>query len=254
MSDFLPLLIRNMIEEYQQIIKYKELGIINYNKFTPTLETIKFGKFRWNENNLIFKRILRMTYNDKTLMIKTPKLQNVYSIVQDHPRKHLTISIDITTSKGKEFYNSMVELQNLVANEFYKNRVEWGMFKNRKIAYEMDKKDVFNCMTPIVKDEYWDEDMKILYPPTFNVSYNVRQNKRGEKEITNEVYDQNGKIIEKNQVYNYLTGGTYCKILMYAQGVWTQAEKFGICFFLKQIKVYPRLDQEVPIGKCLIDD
>jgi hypothetical protein len=241
-----------MIEEYQQIIKYKRLGIVNYDKFTPTPETIKFDKVINSKNSSV--RSVRMTYNDKTLMIKTNKLQNLFSLSrEEYHTKKLTFSFDITTAKGKQFYDSMVELQNLVAKEAYKNRVEWGL---GRISNNMTEMQVRDQMTPIIK-ENWDEKKAKAYPPTFSVNFSVRQNEStGEKDITSEVYDQNGKIMEMNQVNKSIfTRGTYCKILMYARGVWiSPGFGYGICFRIKQVKVYPRLDMQKPIGFCLIDD
>lgn len=243
---FLPLLIKNMIEEYQKMNREKRYGIVNYDKFTPTEETIKFGEVKKNSS---YKNV-RMTYNDKTLMLKTPNLRSISN--ESYYQEKLTLSFNIRTVKGKAFYDSMVNLENLVAKEAYKNRVEWKLGSSYINSYFMTEREVRDLMIPIIR-----ENKEKTYPPTFNVNLNIRNNEETGKfqAIISEVYDQNGKKIIQlnNRTFNT---GTYCRILMYTHGVWVLSGScFGISFHIKQVKVYPRLeDPKNQIGFCLIDD
>ncbi|MEX0595220.1 MAG: hypothetical protein WD512_01890 [Candidatus Paceibacterota bacterium] len=238
---------------------YKEM-IVHYDQLTPTTENIKFGKATVNKSGQ--GKSVRLTYNDSTLFIQTQKLRNPFGFsrgMENTPqfgkKFSCTLSFDLSTAKGKAFRDSMIELQDLVAKEAYKNRVEWGLGKNAKISNEMTEKQVHDMMTPIVRVPIDKETMEEItdYAPTFRVTFNTRNNEdTGEVEaITSEVYDHEG--VKMKQVdETTIRAGSYCKVLMNANSVWVSPTGYGINFRIKQIKVYP--GDGLPTGKCLIED
>jgi hypothetical protein len=238
---------------------YKEM-IVHYDQLAPTAENIKFGKATVNKSGQ--GKSVRLTYNDSTLFIQTQKLRNPFGFsrgMENTPqfgkKFSCTLSFDLSTAKGKAFRDSMIELQNLVAKEAYKNRVEWGLGKNAKISNEMTEKQVHDMMTPIVRVPIDKETMEEItdYAPTFRVTFNTRNNEdTGEVEaITSEVYDHEG--VKMKQVdETTIRAGSYCKVLMNSNSVWVSPTGYGINFRIKQIKVYP--GDGLPTGKCLIED
>jgi hypothetical protein len=238
---------------------YKEM-IVHYDQFTPTAENVKFGKATGNKSGQ--GKSVRLTNNDKSLYLQTQKLRNPFGFsrgmegtAQFGKKFSCTLSFDLASAKGKSFRDSMTELQDLVAKEAFKNRVEWGLGKNAKISNEMTEKQVHDMMTPIVRIPIDKDTMEEItdYAPTFRVTFNTRNNEEnGEVEaITSEVYDQDGekmKVVDETSI----RAGSYCKVLMYANSVWVSPTGYGINFRIKQIKVYP--GDGLPTGKCLIED
>lgn len=237
---------------------YKEM-IVHYDQFTPTAETVKFGKATVNKSGQ--GKSVRLTFNDKSLYLQTQKLRNPFGFsrgmegtAQFGKKFSCTLSFDLTTARGKAFRDSMIELQSLVAKEAYKNRVEWGLGKNAKQSNEMLEKQVADMMTPIVRVPIDKETMEEItdYAPTFRVTFNTRNDEEGNVEaITSEVYDENGEKM-KQVDETTIRPGSYCKVLMYTNSVWVSPTGYGINFRIKQIKVYP--GDGLPSGKCLIED
>jgi hypothetical protein len=240
MSNFLPLLIKRKIEEYQLSNRRKKsMGIVNYDEFT--IENIKII----TEYYIIQQktRNIRLSYNDNTLLIQTPKLRNLYGICYDYNKytpeesSFCYLSFDLTTPKGREFHDSMISLQNLIAKAAYKNRVEWGL--GGMNAVNMTENNVYNKMIPIVQIQTGD---KIDYSsPYFRVNFKTRLNEATGKieAIISSVYDHTGTMMINNQLNRTtIPAESYCKILMHVN-IWTDSYSYGCNLEIHQIRVYP---------------
>lgn len=234
--------------------------IVKAKNFRPAEDNVKFYEAKPNKNGQ--GKNVRFTYNDNSLSIATQKLRNPFGFsrgpegsAQYGKKFTCTLSFDLKTEEGRQFRRSMEDLQDMLAQTAYENRVEWGLGKTKKEARDMTEKEVRRMMTPIVKipvDKKTGEEISD-YPPTFRVTFNTRNDEEtGEvKAITSEVYDQDG--VRMTQVdESTIKPNSQAKVLMYARSAWVTPSGFGINWRIHQIRVYP--GDGLPSGKCMIDD
>lgn len=240
-------------------MSYKDM-IVRYNKFRPSADNVRFGEAKTNKSGQ--GRSVRLDYENHALYIQTQRLRNPFGFSrgqentpQYNKKFTCTLSFDLKSADGKGFRQAMEDLQDLVAAEAYKNRVEWGLGRNASEARDLTEKEVRRMMTPIVKvpiDKKTGEP-STEYAPTFRVTFNTRNNEEtGEVEsITSEVYNQDGERLTTVDE-STIKAGSNAKVLMYARSVWVTPTGFGINWRVHQMKVYPGTG--LPVGKCLMDD
>lgn len=238
-------------------MSYKEL-IVRYNEFKPTESNVTFQEAKPNKSGQ--GKSARFNYNKRPLYLQTQKLRNPFGFsrgVEGTPQYGkkftCTFSFDLKTEAGREFRDQLKELEELVAQHAYENRVEWELGRN---PVKMTKEEVRKMMTPIVKvplDKKTGEEIT-EYPPTFRVTFNTRTAEVDGEEvpvITSEVYDQEGqRLRDVNE--DTIRSNSSGKVLMYATSVWITPQGYGVNFRVHQMKVYP--NSGMPMGQCVIDD
>lgn len=234
--------------------------------FKPTISNVKFGDCEWGSTGY---GSVSLKYKGFDLLIKCPRLTSPFGFSKGWPDtpnygKDFSIQFNIepTTQKTKALYDGLVELQDVIVQHAYENRVQLGLYGNQTEAEKATLDDVREKFTPIIKPPKEGSN----FPPTFKTGFRQYYDKNTKKpKITAECHDEDNEAITPSE--ETIPRRSQCIPIIRGKNIWISPQgRFGVKWQIERIKVYKPDEtavsakaeaepgsQRMVSGQCLLD-
>ena len=147
---------------------------------------------------------------------------------------NVQFNIEATTPKTKALYDGLVDLQEVVINHAYENRIQWGLFGNQTEAERATLDDIREKFTLIVRPP----KAGSTFPPTCKTSFKLYYDKNTKKpRITTECFDSDNNEIDPSK--ETIPPRSECIPIIRATNIWISPQgRFGLKMQIDRIKVY----------------
>jgi hypothetical protein len=191
-----------------------------------------------------------MNYDGGRLTVQTPVMTCPYGIStgynnEQNPNAEKKYEVNLSfrgmeeNKKIETFYKKMKEIEDIIVDTVFENRVEW-----LSDDYDGMKKIVEKMLSPIVKVSKDKETKKPTdkYPPTFKVK--LPHNKNTEK-FEFQCLDMSGNEIDMDKILT-ASKGSRSQLIVQMTGIWFAGGKYGCTW--KAIKAKFELPQSFQLA------